>query len=105
MQCIPEHVIISDEISRNGYRGVTLRLAPDYGGGAFKFFIVEGGLTKPRELANAWRTGVEIEGITYQKDQENFIRIKSIKVLNKHETRQWVTRTNALWCHPRHYEG
>lgn len=98
MKIIPEHVIISCDIEADGYRGVTLRTRPRIPGKtSFGFYVVEGGLQRHPELEDAWKTGIEVVGEVYKKDDEKFIRISSIRPLTKSESKIKNAADYKLW--------
>lgn len=94
MKLIPEHVIISDTIERNGYREVTLRTRPKVPSKSpFGFFVVEGGMQRHPELADAWKTGIEVVG----EVTKGHIVISSIRPLTKDEKRKEDKLNEKLW--------
>lgn len=94
---IPEHVIISDEISRDGFRAVILRRMPDRPGQVFRFYEVEGGLNRHPELKDAWRTGAEITGDVYVKNDEIFIALFEIRPLKSAQSKRLQADYLEFW--------
>ena len=91
----PEHIIISCDIEANGYRRVTLRLAPEKRGGVFRFYTVKGGLQAHPELCpgSFW----EIEGDISNDGRDNWIKIKSTRKLTGTERREHIRKINSIW--------
>jgi len=103
MKMFPEHVIVSNEIDRDGNGDITLRLPPIKKGGVFRFYKVLGGQKAYPDLTGAdfW----EIEGDVSKVKESNkhtswtttYINIISKRKLSGKERRNHIAGINKLW--------
>jgi hypothetical protein len=104
----PQHIIVSDTIERNGYRGLTLSLMPHErfsldGKENISFITVVGGAQKYPLLkpTNFWEiTGdvfVRRESAARVVWEECYIDITSYRKLGKTERRKQAAAVNKMW--------
>lgn len=112
MKIIPEHIIVSCDVERDGNRNVTLRSQPGKIGGPFQFMTVVGGL-KAHPWLDTYPNWWEIEGTAVTKHlvnryrvayEETFFTITGHRKLTRAECKKHSKGVEKFWEDDSHYD-